>query len=154
MAPGYVCAVDEEAEEGRYAAAFGVVVVVAGGGGAAVGVETAAEADNVAGMGTTVTIETGGADVDAGGVLAGVLDDAALWRKAPPGIDGVAWVATGSALELVEAGGGGEAALDPPADPEEPDEKVPLPVRVLTVPDWQELGPEAQPMRRLATSEA
>jgi len=137
-------------------------VVVAGSGAAVVdgsGVEVV-----VAGTGSTVAVVMGaGSDV---GVLAAVVvgsgaTEVAVWMKAPPRIEagveasGAALVVgAGAASEVVVAAG--VAALDPddPDDPEDPEEKNSDVVRAPTVPDWQELGPELQPISRLATSEA
>lgn len=127
-------------------------VGVAGWG---VAVETGAGADVVAGTGTTVATETGRVEAEVGGVLVAVVvgwgaTEVPVWAKAPPGTD----EGVGIGPALVTVVGAAEAALEPAAEPEEPDEKGLLLVRLPTVPDWQELGPEAQPMRRLATSEA
>ena len=114
----------------------------------------------VAGTGWTVAVTTGArSDV---GVLAAVVvgsgatSVAAVWMKAPPGMEA-------SALALVVAAGAAvsevvvsteAAALEPedPDDPEDPETKDSEVVREIMVPDWQELGPELQPMSLFATS--
>lgn len=125
-----------------------VAVVVAGSGAAVV----------VAATGLTVAVVAGaGSDI---GVLAAVVVGwgatvVAVWMNAPPGTEeasGLALVvgAGVAAAEVVAAG----ATLDESEDPEPPEAKESEAVRSPTVPDWQELGPDDQPIRRLATSEA
>jgi hypothetical protein len=130
---------------------MGVEAAVVVGSGAAV---------VVAGTGSTIAVVTGvGSDV---GVLAGVVVGSgvtvvAVWMNAPPGTEvegsGSALVvgAGAAASEVVVAAGA--AALEP-EEPDDPEVKESEVVRSPTVADWQELGPDAQPMRRLATSEA
>ena len=118
----------------------------------------------IAEMGLIVAVVTAGAGLDVS-VLAWVVvgsgaTEVAVWMNAPPATGEAAGVeASGSAL-VVGAGAVSEvvvaawAALEESDDPKEPETKESLLVRSATVPAWQELGPEDQPMRRLATSDA
>jgi hypothetical protein len=111
---------------------------------------------SVGATGATVAVVVGvGAEV---GVLAAAV---AVWRKAPPGIEaedfGAVLVVGAGAAASEELVAGAGAELDEPEDPdppEPPEEKVSELVRLPMVPGRQELGPEDQPIRRLATSEA
>lgn len=132
------------------------------GSGAALVVEGSGRAEVDAGTGTTVAVTAGAVEVlCAVAVASGAEDEeAAVWMNAPPGTEeATEEELSGSALE-VDAGAVSEvvvattATLEESDDPEPPETKDSLVVRVSMVVDEQELGPEDQPMRRLATSDA
>jgi hypothetical protein len=112
----------------------------------------------VAGTGTIVAVVTG-SDV---GVLTALADgsnamEVAVWRNAPPGIEAEAsalLVAAGAASELVVAATATFDEPDVPDDPELPDTKEELVARPSTAVAEQPLGPEDQPISRLAMSDA
>jgi hypothetical protein len=110
-------------------------------------------------MGTTIAVVTGAIVVLMAVVVGSAATDVTLWINAPPGTDEVAVEVSGLAL-VVEAGGFFEvvvaatATLEESVDPEDPDTNDSLVVRSSMVVDEQVLGPLAQPMRRLATSDA